>query len=114
MDVGLVPGVPDEAVTGRIEYPVQCERQFDDPEVAAQVPSVRRRHRLDDELPDLTRQGRQLLQVEPAQVARAVDRLQQHPSKVPRVSRWRYCPWPAALLRILARAKYPGHHDDRN
>ena len=62
-----------------------------------------RRHRLDDELPDLSRQGGQLLQVEPAQVARAVNRLQQHPSKVPLVSYWRYCSAGSARsLRMLA------------
>ena len=59
--VGLVAGVPDEVVAGRIEDPVQRQGQLDDPEVAAQVAAVGGRHRLDDEVADLRRQGRQLL-----------------------------------------------------
>ena len=79
MHVSLVAGVPDEVVAGRTENAVQRQCQLDHAQVAPEVAAVGRRDRLHDELADLRRQGRQLLVVEPAQVAWSVDRLQEHP-----------------------------------
>ena len=55
--VGLVAGVPEEDVAGRVEHPVQGERELDHPEVRAQMAAVGR-HRADDELADLSGERR--------------------------------------------------------
>ena len=43
--VGLVAGVPQDRVGGRVEHAVQRERQLDHAEVAAEVPARSRRPR---------------------------------------------------------------------
>ncbi len=43
--VALVPDVPDELVTRRVEHRVERDRQFDDPEPSADMPARRRAHR---------------------------------------------------------------------
>ena len=58
--VGLVAGVPQDDVTGRVEDPVQGQRQLDGAEIRAEVPSGRR-HGVDDEGPDLLAQLGELL-----------------------------------------------------
>jgi hypothetical protein len=50
--VGLVPGVEDDPVTGRVEDPVHGERQLDDAEVGTQV-SARRGTGPDEQVADL-------------------------------------------------------------
>ena len=52
MHVGLVAGVPQQDVLGRLEDPVQGEREFDDAEVRTEV-SARLGDVRDDELADL-------------------------------------------------------------
>ena len=62
VDVRLMPDVPDEAVTGRVEHAVEGEREFDDPEVGAQV-TARARDRVQDELAEFDAQPVELLGV---------------------------------------------------
>ena len=52
MDVGLVAGVEDERVVGRVEDAVQRDRELDDAEVRAEVPAGAG-DVLDEELADL-------------------------------------------------------------
>ena len=70
VDVGLVAGVPQEDVVGRVEHPVEGEGELDHAQVGAQV-AAGDRHRLDDELADLAGQLLELLGLEPAQVGRS-------------------------------------------
>src|SRR4029079_15637805 len=65
--IGLVAGVPDDPVAGRLEQAMQRDRELDDAQRAAQV-TARRRDRRDDRLADL---GRQLLELgfsQPAEI----------------------------------------------
>jgi hypothetical protein len=71
--VGLVAGVPDDAVARRLQQAVERDRQLDDPERAAEV-AARRRDRRDDRLADL---GGELLELgfrEAAEVGGTVER----------------------------------------
>jgi hypothetical protein len=68
--VGLVPGIPQEDVVGRIEDPVQGEGELDDAEVGTQVARPRLIDRVDDELADLDRERVELFAVEVLQVGR--------------------------------------------
>ncbi len=61
--VGLMPGVPDDAVARRVQQAVQRDRQFDDAQRRAEV-AAGAGHRFDDRLADLGRQFRQLAVVE--------------------------------------------------
>ena len=70
--VGLVAGVPDDAIAWRLEQPVQRDRQLDDPERRAKV-TAGMRHGLHDRVADLDRQLRQLDFVEPTQVGGLLD-----------------------------------------
>ena len=45
VDVGLVAGVPQDDVAGRVEHPVHGERELDHAEVGAEVTAVGRRRR---------------------------------------------------------------------
>ena len=89
VDVGLVAGVPQEQVVGRVEDPVQGQGELDHAQVGAQVPAGDR-HRLDDEGADLAGQLLQLGLVELPEVARPGDRLQKHPDgpNLPRGARF--------------------------
>ena len=55
VDVGLVAGVPQQQVAGRVEGPVQGQGELDDAEVGAEV-TTGGGDGVDDELPDLPRQ----------------------------------------------------------
>ena len=74
--VGLVAGVPHDPVAGRVEDPVDRERQLDHAEVGAEVPADGRAGG-DQEVADLGRQGRQLVVGEAAEVARTRDLIEQ-------------------------------------
>jgi hypothetical protein len=75
--VGLVTGVPQDEVAGRIEHPVEGQRELDHAQIGAEVPA-RHRHRLDDELTDLLSELFELLGIERRQIGRFVDCLQDH------------------------------------
>ena len=66
--VGLVAGVPEDDVARGVEDAVQGERQLDGAEIRAEVPPGRR-HRVDDERPDLLAQLGELLFVRPLRSA---------------------------------------------
>jgi hypothetical protein len=55
VNVCLVPDIPDETVAGRIEDPVQGDRQFHDPQIGGKV-ATGPRDFLEDENPDLLAQ----------------------------------------------------------
>ena len=78
VDVGLVAGVPQDDVVGRVEHPVQGQGELDDAEVGAEVAAALRRHRIDDQLAHLLGQDLELLGVERLEVGRRVDRLEDH------------------------------------
>src|SRR5690606_33494148 len=71
--VGLVAGVPQDDVPGRVEHPVQGQRELDRTEVRPQVPAAGSGHGVDDELPDLGGELRQLVVRQLAEVGRARD-----------------------------------------
>ena len=75
--VGLVAGVPQEDVAGRLEDAVQGQGQFDGAEVRSQV-AAGGGHRLDDEGADLVGQLAQLLLAEGLDVGRRLDALKDH------------------------------------
>ena len=77
VDVGLVAGVPQEDVAGRVEHPVQGEGELDDAEVGAEVATVLG-DRVDDELADLEGEDVQLLVGEGLEVLGGRDRLDDH------------------------------------
>jgi hypothetical protein len=83
VDVGLVPGVPQDGVGGRVEDPVQREGELDDAEVGPEV-AAGARDRADQEGTDLGGEGVELRAVEPAEVLRAVQRVQQTHRAPPR------------------------------
>ncbi len=70
--VALVADVPDYPVARGLEDVVQGDGQFHRPQAGRQVPAVAGDD-LDYLLPDLGRKAGQLLQGEPAKVARLVD-----------------------------------------
>ncbi len=69
--VGLVAGVPQQDVVGRVEHAVQRERQLDDAQVRAEVAAARLVDRVDDELADLDGERLELERGEGSQVVRA-------------------------------------------
>ena len=75
--VGLVPGVPQEDVTGGVEGAVEGQGQFHHAQVGAQV-SAGGRDGVDDERTDLGRQGGQLLGTEGTEVGGAVYVFEDH------------------------------------
>ena len=75
VDVGLVPGVPQDDVAGRVEDAVDGERELDRPEVRAEV-AAGHGDGLDDEGPDLRGQRLELHVVELPEVGRAGDVLE--------------------------------------
>ena len=77
VDVGLVAGVPQQDVAGRVEHPVHGEGQLDHTQVGAQVTVVG----LDgphDLVAHLAGELVELLVGEPTEVCRVVDRLEEH------------------------------------
>ncbi len=87
--IGLVTGVPDDPVPWRFEQPMERDRQLDDAERRAQM-AARVRHRLDDRLPDLERQLRQLDLAHPAKVGWPLDgRKDRHAGSAPGSAGWR-------------------------
>jgi hypothetical protein len=75
-----VAHVPDDLVTGRIEHPVERERQLDDAEVRRQV-SRAPRHGLDDDVAQLGSKRFELRTRERLQIGGRVDALEQaHPN----------------------------------
>ena len=59
MHVGLVARVEDDRIVRRVEHPVQRERQLDDTEVGAEMPTACS-HLVDQEFADLDSQVTQL------------------------------------------------------
>ena len=70
VDVGLVAGVPQDDVLGRVEDPVQGDRQLDGAEVGAEVSAAGVVDGGDHELPDLLGEVRELLGGQALQVGR--------------------------------------------
>jgi hypothetical protein len=60
VDVGLVAGVPEDPVTGRVEHPVDRDRQLDDAEVGPEV-AAGAAHPVHEEATDLLREAAQVL-----------------------------------------------------
>ncbi len=79
VDVGLVAGVPQQDVAGRVEHPVQGQGQLDHAQVGPQV-AAGDGDRLDDELPDLGRKDVQLFGGERPEVGGTVDVFEDHGS----------------------------------
>src|SRR5690625_571251 len=67
--VGLMARVEDHRVARRLEYPVDCQRQFDDTEVRSEVAAVAC-GRGDEQLTDLRRQRIELISREVAKITR--------------------------------------------
>jgi hypothetical protein len=80
--VRLVAGVPQHDVAGRVEDPVQRQRQLDHAEVGAEVPAMVV-DRIDDERSDLRRQLGQLGKRQPAQVGRTGHGVEDHARRSP-------------------------------
>ncbi len=74
--VGLVAGVEQDPVLGRVEDPVQRQRELDHTEVGAEVPAGAG-HLGDQEVPDLGGEHVQLLAREAPEVRGATDRVDQ-------------------------------------
>ena len=74
--VRLVPGVEDDLVLGRVEDPVDRDRELDHAEVRPEVPAGPDR-RLDQQVTDLPGQAGELILAQSLQVLGAVDALQQ-------------------------------------
>ncbi len=72
VDIADVSGVVDDRVVRRLEDAVQRDGQLDDAEVGAEVPA-RPGHLVDQELPDLRRQGGEARGGQPTQCRRAGD-----------------------------------------
>jgi hypothetical protein len=77
VDVGLVPGVPQDGVGRGVEHPVECDGELDRAEVGTEVPTGLG-DRLHDEVADLPAQLVELRVGERPQVAWLVDRLERH------------------------------------
>ena len=75
--VGLVAGVPQDDVAGRVEDTVQRQCELDRPEVGAEMPPGRR-DRLDDERPDLIAEFDELLVAQLLQIGGRLDAGQDH------------------------------------
>ena len=71
--VSLVAGVPDDAVRGAVEQPMERDRELDHAQRAAQMPAGGG-DRLDDRRPQLRADTPQLLVAQRAQVGGAVER----------------------------------------
>ena len=80
VDVGLVAGVPQDDVVGRVEHPVQRQRELDGAEVRAEV-ATDPVHGVDDDGADLLGELIERWIVESAEVRRAVDVVQKHPKR---------------------------------
>ncbi len=70
--IRLMAGVENDLIARRVEDVVQCQRQLDDPEVAAEVAADPRNH-VDDAVADLTRKLMELFAVELPKILRGVD-----------------------------------------
>ena len=81
MHVGLVPGVEDDLVLGRVEHPVDRDRELDHAEVRAQMTAGLGHRRslrpLDENVADLPGQAGELILAQSLQVLGAFDALQQ-------------------------------------
>ena len=77
VDIGLVPGVPQDDVAGRVEDPVDGQGELDGPEVGAEVAPVHR-DPVDDAGPDLGGQLGQLCLRQFAEVGGFVDVVEEH------------------------------------
>ena len=76
MDVGLVPGVEDDRIRGRIEDPMQGDRQLDHTEIRPEV-AAGARDVLDEELADLGGELLELLDAQRVEIPGAGDGGQQ-------------------------------------
>ena len=82
VDVGLVPGVPEQDVAWAVEDPVEGDRQLDDAQVGTEV-SAGARDVLDQEVADLGGQRLELVGVERLDVSRCHDLGEQRHRKCP-------------------------------
>lgn len=83
MHIGLVAGVEDDRVARRVEDSVHGQRQFDDAQVGAQVPTGGR-DIADQKLPQLLAQASHLFLAELGEVLRSLNRVQNgHPHILP-------------------------------
>ena len=73
--IGLVAGIPDDAIAGRLEQAVEGDRELNDAERRAEV-TARLRDGLDDGVADLDRQLGELCLIEAAKIGRVLDRRQ--------------------------------------
>ena len=74
--IGLIAGIPDDLIVRRIEEIVQCDRQFDNPQIGGEMPSHAGDGQ-DDLLTDFLAQFRELLRSHPFQIRGAVNSLEQ-------------------------------------
>ena len=81
--VGLVPHVPHDAVMRRVENVMQRDRELDGAEIGREM-AARLAHRFKQERPQFIRELLQLPLVEPAQLVRIVDGLEQVVHRRPR------------------------------
>ena len=76
VDIGLVPGIPEDDIARGFEDPMKSESDLHDPEIRAEV-SPGRGHLADEELPHLLREGRKVLVRKSTQVLRGGDAVEQ-------------------------------------
>jgi len=76
MRIGLMPDVPDQTVARRVEHVVQGDRQFYDAETGAEM-AAGYRDRADHFRPKFVRQLTEVGRVEPAQIFRGLDLVEQ-------------------------------------
>ena len=74
--IGLVADVPDQPVLRGVEHVMERDRQLDDPEPGAEM-AARDRDGVDGLLAQLVRQLAQLAAVQPTQVGRRLDEIEQ-------------------------------------
>ena len=74
--IGLMADIPDQPVRGRFEYIMKRDREFDDAKARAEVPAGDG-DRIDRLLAQLVGELVELLGIEPAQIIRRPDEVQQ-------------------------------------
>src|SRR5690606_10168144 len=101
MGIRLMPYVPDDLVPRGVEHGVQSQGELDDPEARSQMASCDRDSR-DDLLADLFRQLGQSLDVQPFEILRRCDAIQNSGHGFPSLSRDLCC-----LANFAAAHLYP-------
>ena len=85
VDVGLMPGVPHQDIARRFEDAMECNRQFDDTKIRAQM-TAGGRHLLYEEGADLPGQHRKLLDRQGTNIMGIADPTQQTHFRILRVN----------------------------